>query len=267
MNSSDLHSKPRRLLAYGVALPLLRLCLKVGGLQLPDYISIRERFRFLLFGYDEHIKSIAQRVLRPGDIAVDIGAHVGLVSRPLAKLVGTSGRVFAFEPDPSLFGMLKHNVATFTQISPHQVAISDQSSRATFHLHPTSGMSNSLVNTWEGGSSISVECTSFDDWISRNAVSKIRLIKIDVEGAEPLVLRGMHQTLSGESKPSVILEFCPGNLGGAEAESMIFEILQGHGYRISSIDSHGNTSSVANCRDAHNALNENGYVNLLAQPY
>ena len=123
------------------------------------------------------------------------------------------------------------------------------------------------MNTWEGGSSISVECTSFDDWISRTAVSKIRLIKIDVEGAEPLVLRGMHQTLSGESKPRVILEFCPGNLGGAEAESMIFEILQGHGYRISAIDSHGNTSSVANCRDAHNALNENGYVNLLAQPY
>ena len=266
MNSTDLYSKSRRILAYGVALPLLRFCLKVSGLQLPDYISIRERFRFLLFGHDEHIMSIAQRVLRPGDIAVDIGAHVGLVSRPLAKLVGRSGRVFAFEPDPSLFGMLKNNVARFTQISPHQVAVSDRSNRASFHLHPTSGMSNSLVNTWEGGSSISVECTSFDDWISRNGVSKIDLIKIDVEGAEPLVLRGMHQTLSGENKPTVILEFCPGNLDGAEAESMIFEILQGNGYRISAIHSHGNTSSVANRSDAHNALNENGYVNLLAEP-
>jgi FkbM family methyltransferase len=255
----------RKLVAEGIALPLLDYLLAINRLQLPAYISIRERLQFLFSGYDAQIKLVAQRFVKRGDVVADIGAHVGLLTRPLARIVGREGCVYAFEPDPTLFSMLEYNTGALPQVRVQRLAISDRTHTATFHLHPTSGMSNSLVNAWEDSSPIEVQCASFDDWVLRNSLSDIRLIKIDVEGAEPLVLRGMRHTLSSINKPCIVMEFCPKNLGSKDSEKEVWGILENHSYKVHSIDSKGTLRRLYNFDDVYETLNENGYVNLFAE--
>jgi FkbM family methyltransferase len=254
-----------KLVAERIALPLLNVLLAANRLQLPSYISIRERFQFLLSGYDTPITIVAKRFLKKGDIVADIGAHVGLVTRPLARIVGPEGRVYAFEPDPALFSLLEYNTANLPQVEVQRLAISDRTHTATFHLHPTSGMSNSLVNAWEGGSPIEVRCASFDDWVGRNFISEIRLVKIDVEGAEPLVLRGMLRALSSANSPHIVMEFCPKNLGSKDSEKEIFEVFENYGHAVHAIDEKGTLHHLQGLDDVYGTLNDNGYVNLFAE--
>ena len=127
-------------------------------------------------------------------------------------------------------------------------------------------MSNSLVNVWEGGSAINVVCCSLDDWLLRTAIASVRLVKIDVEGAEPLVLRGMKRTMASLDKPNIIAEFSPSNLGSAEAEEEVFFLLTVNGYEIHTIDALGNLERVRFPTDVKSKLNERGYVNIFAKP-
>lgn len=257
-------TRPRA--AKRIALPLVNAVLKAVHLELPPYISVRERVGFLAFGCDRPIKLLAQRILSAGDFAVDIGAHVGLVAKPLAQIVGPKGRVYAFEPDPSLCKLLARNVRSQPQIRVNQAAISERTHTATFYLHPTSGMSNSLVNAWEGSSPVTVRCYSLDDWLALESIHKVSLVKIDVEGAEPLVLRGMKGIMQSPHKPHIISEFCPGNLGGREAENEIFELLLQHGYKVYRITSRGGIEQVRSPTDLHGSMNDRGYANIFAQP-
>lgn len=254
-----------KLVAEGIALPLLNVLLAANRLQLPSYISIREKLQFLLYGYDKPIKIVAKSIVAKGDVVADIGAHVGLLTRPLARLVGPQGRIYAFEPDPALCSMLSYNTGAFPQVEVQPLAISDRTHAATFHLHPTSGMSNSLVNAWAGGSPIEVKCASFDEWAELNSVSKVRFVKIDVEGAEPLVLRGMSHTLSSIHKPDIVMEFCPKNLGSKEAEAEVLGTLKSHGYRVHAIDETGALHRLHTLEDVYCTLNNSGYVNLFAE--
>jgi FkbM family methyltransferase len=254
-----------KLVVERMALPLLNILLAANHLRLPSYISIRERFQFLLSGYDTPITIVAKRFLKKGDIVADIGAHVGLVTRPLARIVGAEGRVYAFEPDPALFNLLEHNTAKLPQVGLQRLAIADSTHTAIFHLHPTSGMSNSLVNAWEGGSPIHVQCTSFDDWVGRHSIAGIRLVKIDVEGAEPLVLRGMRHALSSAHSPHIVMEFCPKNLGSTDSEEEIFEAFKTYGYTVHAIDAKGALHRLQGIGDVYRTLNCNGYVNLFAE--
>ena len=197
---------------------------------------------------------------------MDIGANVGFLTRQFASMVGTSGRVFSFEPDPATFAYLAYNTRRLSQVARCSTAISDRDGVMSLYLHPTSAMSNSLVNAWEHARSLEVKTLSFDSWTASANIGRIRLIKIDVEGAEPLVLRGMSTTLSLDSRPQIITEFCPANLGGLTAEKEMFQLFTDHGYKLHRITPEGALHLVAAPSDAYQHLNENGYVNLLARP-
>jgi FkbM family methyltransferase len=231
-------------------------------LALPDYNSVRERFGFLFSGFDRSIMTVAKRILSHGDVAVDIGAHVGLVTRPLAHLVGRRGSVYAFEPDPGLFDLLKRNVRMFPQVTASQLAMSDHSGLARFHLHPSSGMSNSLVNAWDGACEIQVKCMSFDEWTDQLRVTKVRLAKIDVEGAEPLVIRGMKLFMRRNPEMSLVVEFCPRNLGSTDREDELLHLLGESQMRVHVIAPSGALHVVSGREEIHQALNVGGYVNL-----
>lgn len=115
--------------------------------------------------------------------------------------------------------------------------MSDHSEIAEFHLPPASEMNNSLISAWEGASPLTVHASTFDAWAAGANPGKLPLIKIDVEGAEPLVLRGMRMTLASPHKPQVIIEFCPKNLLGREAEWEIYQILSINCHEVQCINS------------------------------
>jgi len=151
---------------------------------------------------------------------VDIGANVGFYTLMAARLVGETGRVHAFEPSKPTLEKLRRNIAAnrFTNIVVHEIALSDRNEERTFH-HDEDPSRNRFgqVDTPDGEETIG--CRSLDAELGRNA--RVDFIKIDVEGAELLVLRGALELLANNPNAAVMCEFSDLNahsLGSSVAE-------------------------------------------------
>jgi FkbM family methyltransferase len=238
--------------------------LLLRGLKFPPYFSLRERMSLLSKGFEPDIQHLCTRLLKPGMMVVDVGANVGLLTRLFCRSVGAQGRVFAIEPDPLTFQFLEFNTSSFTNKELAQYAISDNHEPALLHLNPTSGMGNSLLNKNYSGESVPVSCISLDEFLKKHGNLPVDVIKIDVEGAELSVLRGMRQTIARLPQLKVIIEYCPKNLEGAGiAPREIFDELRSHQFNLQVIQPDGGVKAIDAFDDLERNLNPIGYVNLL----
>ncbi len=158
--------------------------------------------------YERAVTSVIAYALRPGDVFVDIGANIGFFSVVAARRVGATGRVYAFEPHPGAREELRmlaerNGVATIVEIVP--LALSDREGDATLHVHDEFTSYSTLdpsASPMRASAtfprSVAVGTTSFDRWIADRAgvLERIRCVKMDVEGTEAAVLRGMDRTLA-----------------------------------------------------------------------
>ena len=151
-------------------------------------------------------------VLRPGMTFVDIGANIGLYSLVAARLVGTGGTVIAFEPSPrerrSLAGNLERNAIASVAVRADALGASE--GRAVLHVADEAHAGqNTLGGTIYPGVSIvgevEVRVTTLDAALAREGVERCDVVKLDVEGAEALVLAGAGEVLAGH-RPLVLLE-------------------------------------------------------------
>lgn len=260
-----LFPQPLRSLLKPIARSIADVLLKLNRTKLPSYFNITERYSFLYKGIESSVVTIASEILKPGDTVIDIGANIGYLTRQFALRVGNGGKVYSFEPDPTNFECLSFNTRRLPQVSLSKQAISDKNETTTFYLHPTSGMSNSLVNAWENATTINVETITFDTWIAEKCITAIRLIKIDVEGAEVKVLRGMKEALKQMVSTKLIIEFCPNNFSGKAEEQEIFDILQSNDLQIDIITSEAKLIKITKPADTYIHLNHHGFVNLLCR--
>lgn len=257
--------KTIRQLLGRAALPVANGLLRLFGWKLPPYFSARERLSFLFFGFEKPLLTAIRRLVRPGDTVLDVGANIGLLSREFARLAGRDGRVAAFEPDPATFACLKFNTRAFRTVQPVHAAVSDSDGRCKLFLHPTSGMSNSLVHDWENSEAIDVSSTTVDNWLAENPeFQKPHLVKIDVEGAEKRVLDGMHSTLRDNPQATLIVEFCPKLLGGEAGSRDLLETLRAYG-TLFLITESGEIREVRDDGTIYNSLNRDGFVNLVCR--
>lgn len=179
------------------------------------------------------IPRVMRNCLRPGDCMLDIGANVGYLSLMAASIVGDTGQVYAFEPSPEVLPNLRRNLATNPR-APIQllpVAVADRVGTVTFHV-PSGHRSalSSMRTLWPGARSIEVEAITLDSLL--NSLPHIHFAKIDVEGAELLVLRGMQQLIARD-RPLILMEFSDHwlrELGGSG--DALLEELKTRGYRV-----------------------------------
>ncbi len=163
--------------------------------------------RCYLFSYYEHeTSSILNKLINKNDIAVDVGAHIGYYTMLLSGLVGKKGRVYSFEPDPTSFKLLKKNVKHNhydERVTCEKRVVSNSNKIVSLSLNPRGGEENTLkeMEKWE---KIDVKSLKLDDYFDE----KIDFIKIDVEGAEPLVIEGM-QNLLEKYRPTIVMEYLP----------------------------------------------------------
>jgi FkbM family methyltransferase len=143
---------------------------------------------------------LARQVIRTGDVVVDGGSNIGFFALLAARSLGGKGRVFAFEPDPESFLLLRRNVEGNTLTASVQVeekALTDTNGEFDFAVAVQEPMLSSLVGRPEPDSQvIRVQGTRLDDYFEMNGVKKADVIKLDLEGAEPQALDGMTSILA-----------------------------------------------------------------------
>jgi FkbM family methyltransferase len=161
-------------------------------------------------------------LLRPGDIAVDVGANIGAMTVGLAERVGPKGRVHAFEPQGPIYEVLRANTAPFPNVTNHRAAAG--AAPGTIRVPPRDydSVGNFGGVALGGGEGDEVPVVTID---SLN-LPHLRLMKIDVEGMEIDVLRGAAQTI-GRCQPALFVE----NDRDDRSEALISHIFS-LGYRL-----------------------------------
>jgi FkbM family methyltransferase len=148
------------------------------------------------------IVRVMEKVLKHGDAVLDIGAHIGEYTLIAAHLVGSTGVVYAIEPQPECVHYIRRNceVNGLQNVRICQLAIGDRSGSVSFRRDPRS---------WGGfivtqGGNLTVQCVRLDDLVTREGLKRCAFIKVDAAGNEIAVLKGGISLLTSLNPPMVI---------------------------------------------------------------
>jgi FkbM family methyltransferase len=174
-------------------------------LDLVDYIQRS----IYLSCFEPEESAWVKNYLKSGMTFVDVGANVGYFTLMAASLVGTNGLVLAFEPSPYAFARLKQTVENnhLSQVRTIQAGLSDSAGVIKLFVPTSLGNHNSSMIKNEGGSPIDVTIQRLEDYLTANDFDHIDLIKIDVEGFEPNVIRGAAKYLQAKKIKAILCEF------------------------------------------------------------
>jgi FkbM family methyltransferase len=218
---------PRRLTHF--------LAKKAYGDHKPDFTRLRVRrdrygnrlwlhphfwidYQIIAFGaYDDSLHHLLSKLVKPGAVCIDAGANIGSVTVRLMQLVGDQGLVYAFEPVPHVFQKLYANVDLNTHngasASLHQVALSRVSGHAKMEIASDEFANQGMASLQGEGhpavcQSVDVETMTLDDFVRNHNITRLDLIKMDVQGAEAWIVDGGVDTLA-RLKPDLIVEVSP----------------------------------------------------------
>ncbi|WP_030022515.1 FkbM family methyltransferase [Streptomyces monomycini] len=168
---------------------------RFGATFVTDTRDLIQRYIYLFGVWEPHLTRWLEHRLRPGDVFVDVGANIGYYSLLASRLVGTEGAVVALEASPDFHRVLRKQVAIngYGNVRAVNAAISDREEMLTFILASSHNMgANSIVPyAGEAESTFEVAAQPLSDVLSPDELARARVIKIDVEGAEGSVVRGL----------------------------------------------------------------------------
>ncbi|MEZ0230858.1 MAG: FkbM family methyltransferase [Planctomycetota bacterium] len=245
-------------------LPIGERSVKVG----PDRLYAHSVDRFLAlmswkWGVGEREeRALIERAVQPGMVALDVGANVGLHTLGLARRVGPEGRVHALEPEPDNFALLSRAVqkAHLANVRLHQVAASDAKGTLTLYLSDANRGDHRTSPAPEARRSFTVSATPIDDLLAHEP--RIDFVKIDVQGAETIVLRGMKETLRRCERIGVLCELTPELLSraGSSGEELL-ALFREPGLAPHRIAKTGDVEPITESAALEEA-ERSGYVNL-----
>jgi FkbM family methyltransferase len=182
--------------------------------------------------------TLCARLIRDGDVVFDVGGHIGYMALYFASLVGACGKVFAFEPGSSNLPYIRANVerATHKNVVLVELAVGAKNGSTTFWAEDLTGQNGSIIPGYSAVDAnakshgvraqtreVTVEIVTLDSFAGRVGVAP-RFAKIDVEGAESLVLRGMGDILA-DARPRIMIEV-------TNEPERVFETLAGADYLL-----------------------------------
>jgi FkbM family methyltransferase len=176
--------------------------------------------------------------IRAGDVVWDIGANVGHYTELFAKRAGQNGRVIAFEPSPENAMTLRSLAKTVPSVVVMEMALGNTDGR-TYLLVGTDrlGATSTIGNNTANKPSTEVEIRAGDSIVETNPIYEPNIVKIDVEGHEISVLKGMLRTLSSARARAVFVELHFGLLKArALSPSDAVTLLTSAGYEIRWLD-------------------------------
>ncbi|HZR98338.1 MAG TPA: FkbM family methyltransferase [Chloroflexota bacterium] len=194
--------------------------------------------------FERPITRLVVRTVRPGMRALDIGAHIGYYTLLLAKQVGPTGHVTAFEPSPQNHALLWNNVQAnkLHQVTVRQAAVADQSGTMRLYLAANTG-DNRLYDSHDGRTAVEVATVALDDLLADDV--PVDFIKMDIQGSEWKAFCGMRRLLQRQSV-KLVTEFWPHGLrlNGADPAEYL-HALEELGFRLHRIHEDGRPEPVA----------------------
>ena len=187
--------------------------------------------------YEPDWVAIIQRLLEPGMVFFDVGAHIGQYTLLASEAVGSEGQVHSFEPDPDTYWFLDASVHLnrLRNVKSHCVALSTEPGTKSLYLAPVSSLGDSSLAPPKGyvGVTRTVPCTSLDAYVATHRVPRVDLMKVDIEGAELDLVRGGRELLGGHEKPLIVMEFeeTRQRAFGTSCR-LLAEALRAHGYTL-----------------------------------
>ena len=196
--------------------PRLTLTKQIGDVALEVDLELDSiGFKTYYGRYQPDVVRAFRGHLHPGDIVFDVGANIGCLSAVAADAVGPTGQVHCFEPVPSNVRKLRR----LAEINPrysivvNQVAVGEQAGIATIRTSLTNIDSHTMLpqlgNPDDSVTMIQVPMITLDDYLQRIGLPRVALIKIDVEGFEFPVLRGLRRFLEVGHRPAIVTEVFP----------------------------------------------------------
>lgn len=245
----------------------IRSLQKVRVRDFDMYITPRYQYHYVQNKYEPFSSEIVLNYLKQNSVFIDIGAHFGYYSLLASRISGV--KIIAVEPVPTTYKILSKNIKmNNVKGSIHNCAISDRnktkllniteaSDSVGFYQHPmTKTKKTSLVR-----------CLTVDTLLKDQ--KKVNFIKIDVEGHEMAVLRGMKTVLKKNANLYLLIEFCPQlQINAGHKPVDIFEELEGLGFEIYIVDEAKNKyyRLTNNKYNYEELLGDNTYCNLFCVP-
>lgn len=197
-------------------------------LDLSDHIQ-----RWIFLGiYEEEPTALVKAYLKPGMTVVDVGANVGYYSLLALSLIGHSGRLLAFEPAARPRARLKSSLEGVANAEIIDCALGSESGFAPLYIDRDADNDTPTMVGSEGGVPVSVNVETLDDCLASRGISRVDLLKLDVEGWEPHILDGARQLLSRGAVGAILCELNDYWLSrvGSGAEALRAR-LERHGFR------------------------------------
>ena len=221
--------------------------------------------------YNELDTKIVTNHIRPNDVVIDIGAHIGYYSLIFAKLVGPHGHVFSFEPEPSNFKLLEKNIKinNYKNITIAQKAVSNKNTKSNLYVGQQSSGANRLYEPKKKFTQdfkiTEVDCLELDSFLPIVS-SKINFIKIDIEGSEYNALLGMKKIIEKNTNLIIFTEFDPIAIADSgENSEKVIDFLINQGFDIFIVDENLQKLVRTNKKDLLNIKFQNKTINLLCK--
>lgn len=220
-------------------------------------------WKFGVFGAAE--VTLLGRLCREGMTVLDIGANIGFHTLLFARAVGPSGHVWAFEPDTGNFGTLRRNLEMnpYGNVTAVQAAVGTTPGTAYLYRSPFQ-FDHRTYRTREGQQGLPVDMVSLDEFLPPG--QPVDLVKMDIQGAEGMALRGMKRILASNPRLAILMEFWPEGLrtAGCPPETVLSE-LEEIGFSLYRIDERTGGLGRVHDRTAFvGTLTGSEYANLLA---
>jgi FkbM family methyltransferase len=192
--------------------------------------------------WEPNVTAAFMRTLTPGDVCVDIGAHIGYYTLLASKLVGASGHVYAFEPSPTSYSALQANLRRndATNVTAIQAAVGE--TEGTAELYEGSGTNTGGATTQAVLAErralrdpVAVDVRPVTAAIPTADLRRLRVVKIDVEGAEVAVLRSLAPVFDEGRRLAVFVELNPKWIPGIT--QYVADVCETHGFRARRIRS------------------------------
>jgi FkbM family methyltransferase len=210
--------------------------------RIDDYREYIQRNIYFM-GYHEYRETrLLRKLLRPGDTFVDVGANIGWFTILAARLVGEKGKVVAFEPSSAIYDHLTANVSLngLSNVQAERTALSDTNGTAVLTGIGVENAGTGTILATGGSLGEEVPTMRFDDYCSSAGLEYVALMKIDVEGAEMMVLEGATESLHAGSIGAIVIEVSDERLRSTGSSSTeLIELLRGAGYTISRANTTG----------------------------